>query len=105
MPNLQQSPTLTIEERVENRQRLVAMKAEIEKQIDAETEYLKEYLMENDLVALSAGEYQVNLTIRTRDTLDKARLVDQGVTTQQIKAATKSSTYAQLDVRKKKAGE
>lgn len=103
MPNLTPALGLTIEERIEHRQRLTAMKAEIEKQIDAETEAIKSHLIDNDLMSLDAGEFTASLTIRNRETLDKARLIDQGVTTAQIRAATKSSTYAQLDVRKKKA--
>lgn len=103
MPNLTQTTSPTIEQRLETRARLAAMRAEIDKQLDAENGAIKDYLMDAGLETVDAGDYTATLSINTRSTLDKTLLIDQGVTTDQIKRATKTSTFAKLDVRKKKA--
>jgi hypothetical protein len=96
------TPLLNLEARVENRQRLTAMKKEIEKQLDAETDAIKNELAAMGLDELEVGNRLVTLQIRDRSTLDKTELISLGVTTDQIKRATKISTYLQLDVRDKK---
>jgi 2-hydroxychromene-2-carboxylate isomerase len=96
------TPLLNLEARVENRQRLTAMKKEIEKQIDTETDAIKNELAAMGVDELEVGNRLVTLQIRDRSTLDKTELISLGVTTDQIKRATKISTYLQLDVRDKK---
>lgn len=102
MSSVNTVPVLSIDDRIENRQRLVQMKKEIEKQIDAETETIKDSMMAAGLENYDAGDFEAKLTVRDRSTLDKTELVSQGVTTEQIARATKVSTYVQLDVRGKK---
>ncbi len=87
---------------IENRQRLVSMKKEIERQIDLDTEAIKNEMVAAGIDAYDAGEYTAALTVRERATLDKTELVNLGVSTELIKRATKVSTYVQLDVRGKK---
>ena len=102
MPELNASPSTTIESRLENRIRLAAMRAEIDAQLEAENDAIKEYLIDAGLDTVAVGDYTATLSINTRSTLDKTALVEAGVTTDQIKRATKTSTFAKLDVRKKK---
>ncbi len=100
---LLQTQTIGLQTRVENRQRLVAMKKEIEKQIDDDTEAIKDELTALGVDDLDVGDYTVTLQVKDRATLDKGELVSLGVSTDLIKRATKVSTYLQLDVRAKKA--
>lgn len=100
---LTNTPTLAFELRVENRQRLISMKREIEKQIEGDTDAIKNELAALGVDDLDVGDYTVTLQIRDRSTLDKGELVALGVSTDVIKRATKVSTYMQLDVRAKKS--
>lgn len=99
---IENTPLPNLEARVENRQRLSLMKKEIEKQIEADTEAIKDELAALGLDETEVGDYKVTLSVRDRATLDKTELISQGVTTEQIKRATKVSTYLQLDVRARK---
>jgi hypothetical protein len=96
-------PTLALELRVENRQRLISMKKEIEKQIEVDTDAIKNELAALGVDDLDVGDYAVALQIRDRSTLDKGELVALGVSADVIKRATKVSTYMQLDVRLRKS--
>jgi hypothetical protein len=100
---LQQTQIIGLDFRIENRQRLTAMKKEIEKQIDDETKGIKESMEAAGLVDYDAGDVVATLSMRERATLDKTELISLGVSTDLIKRATKVSTYIQLDVRGKKA--
>ncbi len=101
--DMEQTLSLDIAATIENRQRLVGMKKEIERQIDLDTEAIKRVMVEEEKESVEAGEFTATLTVRERATLDKTELISQGVTTEQIKRATKVSTYVQLDVRARKA--
>ena len=102
MPQLTQTVGLTLEERLENRARLAAMKTEIEKQLDAENASIKEMLYDLPEQRFETDDYTATVTVSSRQTLDKMKLIEQGVTTDQIKAATTTSVFDKLDVRKKK---
>lgn len=97
------TPILELGVRVDNRQRLVAMQKEITRQIDVETDCLKNELAALGIDAIDVGTHVVTLQVRDRKTLDKGALIEQGVTVAQIERATKTSTYTQLDVRERKA--
>ena len=96
------TPTLDLTLTIANRQRLVAMKQEIEKQIEADTTTIKDAMIGACEDTYDAGEYLATLTVRERATLGKAELVAYGVSTELIKRATKVSEYIQLDVKAKK---
>lgn len=100
---LENTPLLELQTRVENRQRLAAMKKEIEKQMETETDAIKNEMAVLGLDEMPVGDYDLTLQIRDRSTLDKAELIALGVSTETIKKATKVSTYMQLDVRVRKA--
>ena len=97
------TPALELVATIEDRQRLIGMKKEIEAQIDAHTATIKAELIAVGQDTYDAGDYTATLTVRERATLDKTELISQGVTTEQIKRATKVSTYVQLDIRARKA--
>lgn len=101
---LSQTPSfaLTLEDRFALRQRLVAMKDEIDQQLKDENEAIK-----LDMLRLGVDEYPVGdekfvLSVRNgRASLDKGELVALGVSTDTIARATKhGDPYTQLDVRK-----
>lgn len=103
-PALTVTPGLTLEQRFDNRQRLSAMLDEIDAQLKAENDAIK-----NDMTAAGLDEYRVGdevlvLSVREgRKTLDKGLLVQLGVGTDVIERATKyGKDYVQLDVRKAK---
>ena len=104
MPEITSAPATLPELQllVENRQKLVAMKKEIEKQIEDATSTIKDDMIERNVMELEVGDYKLTLQLRDRSTLDKTELVSMGVSTDVIKKATKTSTYTQLDVREKK---
>ena len=95
---------LTLEDRIANRQRLIAMKAEIEKQLEEEKAAILAEYAERDIEAFPIDEtHDLVLSVRSRSTLDKTELISQGVTTEQIKKATKQGKdYFQLDPRERK---
>ena len=96
---LEQTASLALH--VEQRQKLVEMKKEMERQIDAETTAIADELASRGLDTLQLDDWTVRLQVRERNTLDKTALVNLGVSTETIKAATKTSTYTQHDVRKR----
>lgn len=105
MPNLQQLPTTeqSLNLYLEQRAKLAAMKQEIEKQLDAANAEIKALLLDCDGQRFEGQDFTATLVISTRESLDKTKLLEAGVSTAQIKAATKTSTFDKLDVRKRKA--
>jgi len=102
---VEQTVTLapTLQDRVLNRQRLAADIAKLKTEMDDESEAIKNEMMRLGLETLTdIPGWTPTLSVRERSTLDKTELISQGVSTAQIKAATKTSTYTQLDVREKK---
>lgn len=93
---------LELAQRLETRARLALMLKEIQAQLDTENEAIKDYMIEAELQTLAAGGYTASLSVQTRQSLDKVKLVDAGVTIDQIKVATTTTTFAKLDVRKQK---
>jgi hypothetical protein len=98
---LSQVVELSLEEQILLRQNLSEMQKEIGRQLEAANTAIKAEMEEQGLTEATAGDYQAVLSLRDRSTLDKTELISQGVTTEQIKRATKIATYLQLDVRKK----
>lgn len=100
-PELNVSPEvgLTLEEHILLRQHLSEMKKELEKQLEAENDIIKGEMEEKGLTEVEAGDYAAVLSVRERSTLDKTELISMGVTTEQIKRATKVAMYLQLDVK------
>jgi hypothetical protein len=98
------TPMLNLETRVENRQRLTAMKKEIEKQLEDENNAIKNEMVALGLDELQVGEHKLVLSTRDgRSTLDKTELMSLGVSAEQIQKATKTGDpYLQLDVKKAK---
>ena len=91
---------LDLQQNVENRQRLCAMKTQIEKQIDEETGVIKNEMAARGIEALDVADFNVTLSVRDRKTLDRTLLIEAGVSTNVIEACMKTATYLQLDVRK-----
>lgn len=85
---------------VETRQALKAQVAALEAQIDSINDDIKTTLVNaGELEVLAAG-HKVTLNMAAeRTTLDKQKLLEQGVTTEQIKKATKTTTSILLNVR------
>ena len=100
-PELTLEQTASLALHVEQRQKLVEMKKEMERQIDAETTAIADELASRGLDTLQLDDWTVRLQVRERKTLDKTALVNLGVSTETITQATKTSTYTQLDVRKR----
>jgi hypothetical protein len=98
------APDQTLEQRFENRQRLVRIAAETKAQLDAENEAIKADMMQQGIEEYRVGDELLVISVRDgRQTLDKAALVALGVSTDTIAKATKTGAdYAQLDVRKVK---
>lgn len=98
------APDLSLEQRLENRQRLSRIAAETKAQLDAENEAIKDDMVAQGLDTYRVGDEVLVLSTREgRQTLDKAELVALGVSTELIKQATKTGKdYLQLDVRKAK---
>lgn len=97
--------TLNLEVVVGDRQRLVAMRKEIDAQIEDATDTIKEFMILNDLTACEIGDVTASLTVREgRATLDRMALVSLGVGTDVIERATKhGKPYTQLDIRERAA--
>ena len=100
--DLSQVVELNLDAQIALRQKLSEMKKEIEKQLNTANEAIKVEMEEQGLTVAGEGDYEAVLSLRDRSTLDKTELISQGVTTEQIKNATKIATYLQLDVRKRK---
>lgn len=95
---------LSLEERFEIRQKLVAIAAETKKQLDAENDAIKADMTRQGIDTYVVGDHVLALTVKDgRATLDKGELVALGVSTETLAAATKvGKPYVQLDVRKVK---
>lgn len=80
-----------LSEQLQQRQDMLSVIAELQSQVDAIDEQVKERMMREGCYKLTVNDLPVTLTeIAGRQTLDKKLLVEQGVTTEQIKAATKT---------------
>lgn len=77
----------------------------IKKKLDKVNAEIKDAMIDAGIENAEAGDWEAVLSVRDKSTLDKAALIHEGVSTDQIFKATKVSTYIQLDVRKKKVGE
>lgn len=90
---------------VEDRQRLVAMKTEIETQIERATAIIKNEMIGLGVDHVDIGDLSVSLSVREgRATLSKTLLVGLGVSLATLdKATTHGKDYTQLDIREKKA--
>jgi hypothetical protein len=90
-------PTLT-----QRAEQLLALKTDLEAALEQAKSDLKELVVENGGDPIIVGDKRVSLDIMPgRQTLDKQKLVEQGVTTDIILAATKrGDDYTQLSVRK-----
>ncbi len=89
---------------VEQRQDITQQIKQLTAQLDPINDYLKAEMIRLGVDVINEFDNWVpTLTVKERKTLDKVELVQQGVSTQQIERATKTSTHVQLDVRAKKA--
>lgn len=98
-PTLEQalSPLVT------ERQELKAQIAKLEAQVDSINDDIKTTLVNaGELEAVVEGHKLVLDMEAEKSSLDKRLLFEQGVTAEQIKRATKVTTYIKLDVRKVK---
>lgn len=105
MPELTQTvePSLeaTLLPLLESRQKLKAVEAAAKAEIDKINDDIKNALIQADTLDIVVAGQRVTLDLeREKSTLDKQRLLEVGVSTEQIQKATKTSTYVQLDVRK-----
>lgn len=92
-----------LEEIVLNRQRLAKEIKELQALVDNHTQSIKEQMLEEGVTDLEVAGFKISLNpYATRESLDKTLLVEQGVTTDQIKAATKETVYQRLDIREVK---
>ena len=94
--------TVDIDILLSDRQRLAAMKKEIDAQLEEANGSIRQELIDRGLDTYQTDDYTVSLSVRERKTLDKGLLVELGVGTDVIEKATKASSYVQLDVRAKK---
>lgn len=86
---------------VERRQSLKAEISSSEAAIDELNDEIKTTLVQAGVLEVVVAGHKVTLDPeREKSTLDKRLLLEQGVTTEQLKRATKVSTFVQLDVRK-----
>lgn len=95
---------LTLEETltplVTTRQELKAQIARLEAQVDSINDGIKTTLVNAGELEVVAAGHKVTLNMAAeRSTLDKQKLLEQGVTTEQIKKATKVTTSILLNVR------
>jgi hypothetical protein len=91
---------------VDTRQELKAQITLLEAQVDAINDNIKTTLVTAGELEVSVPGYTVTLDMEAqKSSLDKQKLVQAGVTTEQIKRATKVTTYIKLDVRKQKESE
>lgn len=102
-PNLTQTLDLTLEERIELRARAKASIAALEQEVKEHDAWIKEALFDLPEQRFETDDYTATVTVSSRQTLDKMNLIEQGVSTEQLKAATTSTMFDKLDVRKKKA--
>jgi hypothetical protein len=91
---------------VDTRQALKAQITALEAQVDSINDEIKTTLVNAGELEIVAAGHKVTLTMDAeKSTLDKQALVKSGVTTEQIKRATKVTTYIKLDIRKQKESE
>jgi len=102
--SLEQEQILTLEDRVRNRQRLKAEIKDLEEVVERENAEIKAECQRLGITDyLVDGKWRVDYNpFSTKTTLDKTALVELGVTTEQIKQATKETTFEKLDVREVK---
>ena len=94
-------------ENVENQQRLKAEVKDLEEIITAHADEIKARLIalqqSEVVVNTNRGVYKLTYNpFAERESLDKTLLVEAGVTTEQLKRATKTTQYVRLDVREVK---
>jgi hypothetical protein len=83
------------------RQELKAQITLMEAECDGINDEIKTTLVTNDTLSVLVEGYNVTLTLDAKkDSLDKHKLLEEGVTMAQLKAATKTSTFTKLDIRK-----
>lgn len=83
------------------RQELKAQITMMEAECDAINDEIKTELVTHGELTAAVDGFNVTLTMDAKkDTLDKHKLLEQGVTTDQLKAATKTTTFVKLDIRK-----
>jgi hypothetical protein len=96
-------PTLeaTLSPLLERRLQLKATEALTKRELETVNDEIKNALVQAGELDVVVDGQRVTLDMeREKSTLDKQRLLELGVSTEQIKRATKVSTYVQLDVRK-----
>lgn len=99
--DLSLSTDLALQTAIDLRQSLIEERKALETEIDTQTSLIATELSERGLDTLQLGDWTVRHQTRERTTLDKGRLVELGVSTATIEAATRRTTYRQLDIRKK----
>lgn len=95
------SPSVTLEDRLEQRAKLQTIIDEATSQLEAENTAIKEEMARRGVDELVVGDQKLVLSVRNgRASLDKGKLVELGVPTAIIEQATKrGKNYLQLDVR------
>lgn len=106
--NLTQTAALSLEQilspLLERRQTLKAAENLAKAEIDATNDEIKNALVQAGELDVVVDGQRVTLDMeRQKSSLNVQRLLELGVSTEQIQKATKVSTYVQLDVRKAKA--
>jgi uncharacterized protein YwgA len=82
------------------RQDLKARIAALESQVDSINDDIKTTLANAGITEIEVENHKITLNLASeRSTLDKRKLLEQGVTTDQIKAATNITTSVLLNVR------
>jgi hypothetical protein len=88
---------------VDTRQELKAQIAQLEAHVDSINDEIKTTLVNAGELEVTAAGHKITLDMEAeKSSLDKQKLVEAGVSTDQIKKATKVTTYIKLDVRKVK---
>jgi len=87
---------------VEQRQELSKQIKAMQKLVDGLSDTITGTLVREGLNELEVGDYTVRYITSERRTLEKARLVELGVSTETIRAAEKVSRFGRIDVREKK---
>lgn len=96
------SPSLTIEDHFELRQRLIATLDELNDQLKQTNDAIKDEMCARGIEDYVIGDDRLVLSVREgRKTLDRAALIFLGVPEETIAQATKQGEpYTQLDVRR-----
>lgn len=86
---------------VDTRQELKARIAALDAQVESINDEIKTTLVNAGELEVRVGDMNVVLDMEAeKASLDKQKLLEAGVSTDQIKKATKVTTYIKLDVRK-----